>query len=93
VPDLVRVTIGGYAGTGTQDINAMLYIDREGHITRMHALILGLYRVTGVTATPGTSHTRRHPVPHHLGMTTLTLKAMGINDLLNFDFMDPPPVR
>ena len=27
----------------------------------------------------------------NLGTTTLTLKAMGINDLLNFDFMDPPP--
>ena len=27
----------------------------------------------------------------NLGMTVLTLKAMGINDLLNFDFMDPPP--
>ncbi|CAI7764152.1 unnamed protein product [Closterium sp. NIES-53] len=27
----------------------------------------------------------------NLGMTTLTLKAMGINDLLAFDFMDPPP--
>eukprot|EP00898_Chlorokybus_atmophyticus_P004046 jgi/Chlat1/4642/Chrsp3S05597 len=26
-----------------------------------------------------------------LGMTVLTLKALGINDLLNFDFMDPPP--
>lgn len=24
-------------------------------------------------------------------MTVLTLKAMGINDLLGFDFMDPPP--
>lgn len=24
-------------------------------------------------------------------MTVLTLKAMGINDLLAFDFMDPPP--
>ncbi len=24
-------------------------------------------------------------------MQVLTLKAMGINDLLNFDFMDPPP--
>lgn len=23
--------------------------------------------------------------------TVLTLKAMGINDLLGFDFMDPPP--
>ena len=27
----------------------------------------------------------------NLGMTVLTLKAMGINDLLGFDFMDPPP--
>jgi ATP-dependent RNA helicase DHX8/PRP22 len=27
----------------------------------------------------------------NLGMTVLTMKAMGINDLLNFDFMDPPP--
>ena len=27
----------------------------------------------------------------NLGTTTLTMKAMGINDLLNFDFMDPPP--
>tara|TARA_B110000977_G_scaffold173543_1_gene226774 strand:+ start:4236 stop:7760 length:3525 start_codon:yes stop_codon:yes gene_type:complete len=27
----------------------------------------------------------------NLGTTTLTLKAMGINDLLHFDFMDPPP--
>lgn len=27
----------------------------------------------------------------NLGMTTLTMKAMGINDLLSFDFMDPPP--
>ena len=26
----------------------------------------------------------------NLGMTVLTLKAMGINDLLAFDFMDPP---
>lgn len=26
-----------------------------------------------------------------LGGTTLQLKAMGINDLLAFDFMDPPP--
>lgn len=24
-------------------------------------------------------------------MTVLSLKAMGINDLLGFDFMDPPP--
>ncbi|KYR02006.1 DEAD/DEAH box helicase [Tieghemostelium lacteum] len=29
----------------------------------------------------------------NLGNTVLTLKAMGINDLLNFDFMDPPPVQ
>ncbi|KAI5084900.1 hypothetical protein GOP47_0001069 [Adiantum capillus-veneris] len=27
----------------------------------------------------------------NLGNTTLQLKAMGINDLLAFDFMDPPP--
>lgn len=27
----------------------------------------------------------------NLGSTTLTMKAMGINDLLSFDFMDPPP--
>ncbi|XP_078431445.1 ATP-dependent RNA helicase [Wolffia australiana] len=26
----------------------------------------------------------------NLGLTTLTMKAMGINDLLSFDFMDPP---
>ncbi|KAF3510131.1 hypothetical protein F2Q69_00009709 [Brassica cretica] len=26
----------------------------------------------------------------NLGMTTLTMKAMGINDLLSLDFMDPP---
>ena len=29
----------------------------------------------------------------NLGPTVLTLKAMGINDLLHFDFMDPPPVQ
>jgi len=29
----------------------------------------------------------------NLGTTVLTLKAMGINDLLHFDFMDPPPVQ
>lgn len=28
----------------------------------------------------------------NLAMTVLLLKAMGINDLINFDFMDPPPV-
>ena len=28
----------------------------------------------------------------NLANTVLTLKAMGINDLLHFDFMDPPPV-
>ncbi|KAG2187395.1 hypothetical protein INT44_005083 [Umbelopsis vinacea] len=27
----------------------------------------------------------------NLAMTVLNMKAMGINDLLNFDFMDPPP--
>ncbi|KFM27366.1 putative pre-mRNA-splicing factor ATP-dependent RNA helicase [Auxenochlorella protothecoides] len=29
----------------------------------------------------------------NLGLTVLTMKAMGINDLLNFDFMDPPPAQ
>ena len=29
----------------------------------------------------------------NLAMTVLTLKAMGINDLLNFNFMDPPPAQ
>jgi ATP-dependent RNA helicase DHX8/PRP22 len=29
----------------------------------------------------------------NLSNTVLTLKAMGVNDLLNFDFMDPPPVQ
>ena len=29
----------------------------------------------------------------NLSMIVLTLKAMGINDLLHFDFMDPPPVN
>jgi ATP-dependent RNA helicase DHX8/PRP22 len=29
----------------------------------------------------------------NLANTVLTLKAMGINDLLKFDFMDPPPVQ
>ncbi len=28
----------------------------------------------------------------NLSTTVLILKAMGINDLINFDFMDPPPV-
>ena len=28
----------------------------------------------------------------NLANTVLLLKAIGINDLLNFDFMDPPPV-
>lgn len=36
-----------------------------------------------------------NPVPdiqrQNLSSTILMLKAMGINDLLNFDFMDPPP--
>ncbi|ELR22169.1 ATPdependent RNA helicase DHX8, putative [Acanthamoeba castellanii str. Neff] len=29
----------------------------------------------------------------NLANTVLTLKAMGINDMLGFDFMDPPPVQ
>lgn len=29
----------------------------------------------------------------NLSNTVLMLKAMGINDLLHFDFMDPPPVQ
>lgn len=28
-----------------------------------------------------------------MGNVVLQLKAMGINDLLGFDFMDPPPVQ
>jgi ATP-dependent RNA helicase DHX8/PRP22 len=38
-----------------------------------------------------------NPVPEiqrtNLAYTVLTLKAMGINDLLHFDFMDPPPIQ
>lgn len=30
---------------------------------------------------------------NNLSNTVLMLKAMGINDLLNFDFMDAPPVQ
>lgn len=29
----------------------------------------------------------------NIATTILMLKAMGINDLLNFDFMDPPPIN
>ena len=29
----------------------------------------------------------------NLASTVLLLKAMGINDLINFEFMDPPPVQ
>lgn len=29
----------------------------------------------------------------NLASTVLSLKAMGINDLLDFDFMDPPPMQ
>jgi ATP-dependent RNA helicase DHX8/PRP22 len=29
----------------------------------------------------------------NLASTVLSLKAMGINDLLSFDFMDPPPLE
>jgi ATP-dependent RNA helicase DHX8/PRP22 len=36
-----------------------------------------------------------NPIPEiqrtNLAHTILTLKAMGVNDLINFDFMDPPP--
>lgn len=28
----------------------------------------------------------------NLAHTVLTLKAIGINDLAGFDFMDPPPI-
>ncbi|EPQ31354.1 uncharacterized protein PFL1_00689 [Pseudozyma flocculosa PF-1] len=38
-----------------------------------------------------------NPIPdiqrQNLASTILTLKAMGVNDLLNFDFMDPPPAQ
>ncbi|KAJ1916884.1 DEAH-box ATP-dependent RNA helicase prp22 [Mycoemilia scoparia] len=37
------------------------------------------------------------PVPEiqrvNLSSTVLTMKAMGINDLVHFDFMDPPPLQ
>lgn len=29
----------------------------------------------------------------NLAQTVLLLKAMGINDLINFEFMDPPPIQ
>lgn len=29
----------------------------------------------------------------NLASTVLLLKAMGINDLINFDFLDPPPLQ
>jgi len=29
----------------------------------------------------------------NLANTVLAMKAMGINDLINFDFMDPPPIQ
>lgn len=38
-----------------------------------------------------------NPIPdiqrQNLASTILMLKAMGINDLINFDFMDPPPAQ
>ena len=38
-----------------------------------------------------------NPIPdiqrQNLASTILALKAMGINDLLHFDFMDPPPAQ
>lgn len=30
-------------------------------------------------------------MPWHAGNVVLMLKSLGINDLMNFDFMDPPP--
>ncbi|KAF9921590.1 DEAH-box ATP-dependent RNA helicase prp22 [Linnemannia zychae] len=37
-----------------------------------------------------------YPVPEiqrtNLAITVLALQGMGINDLINFDFMDPPPI-
>ena len=38
------------------------------------------------TAVPEIQRTNLAPV-------VLSLKAMGINDLLSFDFMDPPPME
>ena len=29
----------------------------------------------------------------NLASTVLSLKAMGVNDLITFDFMDPPPME
>ena len=29
----------------------------------------------------------------NLAQTILELKAMGVNDLISFDFMDPPPME
>ena len=44
------------------------------------------------TTLPFPAVPRPHPLQRsNLSMTVLTMKAMGINDLLNFDFMDPPP--
>jgi len=38
----------------------------------------------------------RNPIPdiqrENLAHTILVLEAMGVNDLLHFDFMDPPPM-
>ena len=38
-----------------------------------------------------------NPIPEiqrtNLATTILNLKVMGINDLLNFEFMDPPPAQ
>lgn len=32
-------------------------------------------------------------LPLHAGTVVLMLKSLGINDLMNFDFMDPPPAE
>ena len=33
------------------------------------------------------------PYRTNLASTVLSLKALGINDLVSFDFMDPPPMQ
>lgn len=49
--------------------------------------------------TPATACTRTHnttthaPAPSRAGNVVLMLKSLGIHDLMNFDFMDPPPAE
>ncbi len=33
------------------------------------------------------------PLPRPAGNVVLMLKSLGIHDLMNFDFMDPPPAE